>query len=78
MRHIDIPRKVCVEMLGQHQKHRMVNGGVVMVTGVLLTHTVMVLVPEYHAVRLMADVLGYLLHGVGAIPFIEWIMKEPD
>lgn len=70
---LDLPRALCNHLIGEHHTlgHRMFVGVIVMVCGVGVAHTATVL-PE--AAGFVADLTGYLIHGIGATPFVEAMM----
>lgn len=66
---VNIPRIICVHLLGDHHTvwHRMGAGVIVMSVGVLMSK-----VSEgYYIVHFVCDMFGYLVHGIGTIPFVE-------
>jgi len=75
-----LPQKLCIGLLGHNHPihHRLMAGGTVMVVGVTIAHTVAMVVPQVHTVVFIGDLVGYLIHGIGAIPFIEWFMEEEE
>lgn len=53
-------------------RHKMIAGLILMILGVTITK----LVPSYYPHPLVhagADGIGYLLHGLGAMPYGEWL-----
>lgn len=53
----------------QHKlRHRLVVGGVIMVLGTTIASTL-----AGSVFHIAGDVFGYLLHGAGTTPFLEWI-----
>jgi hypothetical protein len=67
----NIPRVLCDHMLGEHHttRHRMLVGTVVMLCGVLIAKTTGHIHSE--VVEVMGDLTGYLVHGVGAVPYVD-------
>lgn len=67
----NVPRILCDHMLGeQHStKHRMIIGTVVMICGVLIAKTTGHIHSEI--VEVVGDLTGYLVHGVGAVPYVD-------
>jgi len=68
---LNVPHYVCTHLLGEHHSegHRMVVGVLVMIFGVTVSKafaTSPSLILHYGA-----DTLGYAIHGIGAIPFVE-------
>jgi hypothetical protein len=50
-------------------KHHMAIGAVVMVVGVAVSKGAGAI--HYIAIEFMGDIVGYLIHGIGCVPFIE-------
>jgi hypothetical protein len=71
----DIPKKVCNNLIGEHHTsiHRMTAGAVIMVVGV----TIAKLEPSgmFHILHYTCDIVGYALHGLGTVPFIDALLK---
>lgn len=72
-RNANLPKIICNHLLGnQHcHRHRMVVGVLVMLTGVFIataTHE-----SQYQTVQYAGDTMGYLIHGMGCIPFIDFL-----
>lgn len=72
---LNVPHFVCTHLLGEHhsETHRMVVGVMVMVMGVVISKSM------GHSPNLFlhygADTLGYAIHGIGAIPFVERVSQ---
>lgn len=73
---IDITRLVCEHLVGEeHSKtHRFTVGVVIMSMGVGLTKVVFIFEPAL--IHFIGDVLGYGFHGIGAIPFVEYLISK--
>jgi len=71
LHNVNVPRVVCEHLIGeQHShKHRMAVGGFVMVCGVYIAK--MAAHCHFAAVEMGADLFGYLVHGVGAVPYVD-------
>lgn len=73
---LHLPRQLCTFLLGKEHKssHRMVAGLIVMSVGVAIAK----LGADVHefGVHYMADAMGYAVHGMGALPFIEYLIGE--
>lgn len=67
LHHVNVPRMLCDHMLGEKRSthHRMAVGTVVMVCGVLIAKA------TSHAAYELVEVAGYLVHGVGAVPYVD-------
>lgn len=67
---LNLPRAICDHLIGERHTivHRMICGALVMITGVAVAHTA-TLLPA--GADLTADLLGYLIHGLGATPYVE-------
>lgn len=59
-------------------KHKMVVGASVMCIGVGISIFFPMLVSHHHFIVFMADGIGYLLHGAGCIPFLEYLHSKVD
>lgn len=70
---IDLPKALCNHLIGENHSlaHRLICGACLMVVGVAVAHTASAL-PE--GAGFIADLTGYLIHGIGSTPVIEAIM----
>lgn len=73
---LNIVRTICTNLVGKHHSfhHRAIVGVCVMLTGVVVAKSV-----GHHEVQIVAllgDTLGYGLHGVGLIPFVEHLLED--
>lgn len=78
LQYINLPRAICRSLIGRtHQPHhRMAVGVVIMATGVVIaqgSHLV-----ELFIFRAAFDLVGYGVHGLGAVPFLEWLLEDDD
>lgn len=75
LRGANVARTISDHLLGECHpiKHRMWVGGGLMVIGVMLSKA-----PGFGVLHLLFDGVGYLIHGAGAIPFIDWLGHEKD
>lgn len=71
----NIARAVSDHLLGECHpiKHRMWVGGVIMTVGVLISK-----IPGVGYFHFLIDGIGYLVHGAGTIPFIDWFGREKN
>lgn len=74
--YINIPRLICQSLIGKSHEthHRIAVGGFLMCTGVLIAqggHLVEIVV-----FKATLDLVGYTLHGVGIVPFLEWLLES--
>lgn len=71
LRKANLMHLVCDHVMGERHthRHRMIAGGVVMAIGVVIAKAG----GEIHmaAVHFIADGIGYLIHGIGAVPYVE-------
>lgn len=74
LHHANVPRIVCSHMLGDTHSHahRMSVGAVVMIAGVGIAKSVGH--SHYELIAASGDLLGYLVHGAGAVPYVDWFM----
>lgn len=80
LRKVDLARVICKHLHGEQHSlaHRMIAGFAIMASGVGLAKMG---AETHHLSFLLAfwlDLVGYLIHGVGAIPFIEWLVEHSD
>lgn len=70
---LDMPKALCNHLIGEHHTlaHRMIVGTCIMVIGVAVAHTANAL-PE--GAGFIADLTGYLIHGIGSTPFVEAVL----
>ena len=54
--------------------HKFSSGTIIMVVGVLVAKSAVNF--ELHVIHIVFDMTGYLLHGIGAIPFAEHVIKK--
>ena len=68
----NLPREICHKLLGKEHtpKHRMMAGVGVMVGGVFIANVLPTML-HFPGAHFMFDMIGYAVHGLGAIPFIE-------
>lgn len=73
IRVINLPRKAAQWAIGKEHtaSHRMVAGAVIAVVGVGVAK----LPVEQAAAHYFCDLFGYALHGVGIIPYAEWLIE---
>lgn len=76
LHHVNLPRIVCEHVVGDNhsQTHRRIVGGAVMVAGVWVAKTAAHI--HYEPFEFAGDLLGYLIHGFGAVPYIEGIVAS--
>lgn len=76
MSYVNLPRIICQHMLGKDHKvhHRMTAGVTLMFIGVMIAqggHLVEIVV-----IKATIDLIGYSFHGLGLVPFLEWLMEQ--
>lgn len=54
--------------------HKFSAGTVIMMVGVVVAKSAVYF--ELHIIHIVFDMAGYLLHGIGAIPFAEHVIKK--
>jgi len=69
--HPDVPKTVRDHLIGKEhsRRHKFIFGSAIMIIGVGIVKCSMMI--EIAFVHFAADVVGYLLHGIGAIPIIK-------
>lgn len=75
---VNLPRELCHHTLGQEHspKHRMCAGIVVMIVGVAIAKSANVFHVE--VLHYTLDLCGYAVHGLGATPFIEYLIGKTN
>ncbi len=70
---INLPRTICNHLIGEehHTAHRMAIGMIIAFIGVEISR----MGSTYHLFSIALEGGGYLIHAIGTIPFIEWILK---
>lgn len=78
LRNIDITRIICLHLVGDDHTpaHRCATGVVLMVIGVGLTK-VLLLVP-FPLAHYIGDLIGYGIHGLGTVPFVEVLTSKKE
>lgn len=71
---LNLPKVICTVSIGKSHKpwHRMTAGGVIMITGVLISKAT---VPWFD-LHLFFDLIGYAIHGLGTVPFVDYLLEE--
>lgn len=68
-------RVICNHLIGREHRlvHRIIVGVIIMVFGVYMTK----LAADTHilVIDIIGDTVGFLLHGIGGIPFVELFIK---
>lgn len=67
----NIPKIICVHLIGEEHSvhHRMGVGVITMAIGVVIAKST----SGIYFVQFAGELLGYLIHGIGSIPFVEWL-----
>jgi hypothetical protein len=73
---INVPKKICNHIVGKDHTliHRITVGTLVMGVGVLVAK----IETDIMIIHVFFDGLGYLLHGIGAIPIVEQIAQTSE
>lgn len=74
---LNVSKHICVHLIGKHhtKKHQQITGAAVMFTGVIIAKSAV------HGSVIEAvffDVVGYAIHGIGLIPFVETIISTAE
>lgn len=74
----DLPHALCLWLIGEehHIAHRMVAGFCIMAVGVGVAKSAHA--APHIIVQGGLDLMGYFIHGLGAVPFIEWFIHRAD
>lgn len=72
LKYCNLPREVCHHLIGKDHtpRHRMIAGAGIMAVGVTLAQVVSELV-HFPGAHFIFDMVGYGVHGLGLVPFIE-------
>lgn len=72
--HPDVPKAVKNHLLGKHHtaRHKFIVGSLIMISGVSMIKLISPMVSS-HFVHIALDVVGYGLHGIGALPIMKSI-----
>lgn len=70
---VNVARSISDHLLGQEHpmKHRMWVGSVLMTSGVLIAQ---IMSGSY--IHFLFEGVGYMIHGTGLIPFVDWFSQE--
>lgn len=75
---LHLPKHICNHLIGKNHSsgHRMIAGVFVMGIGVAIAKSG----GEVHMflIHYVTDMVGYLVHGIGCLPFVEQLMSEED
>lgn len=71
---VNIVRPLCRNLVGQNHGFHHRAGVGIMICGVVIAKTVGH--NEQEVVALLGDTLGYGLHGIGLIPFVEHLLED--
>lgn len=70
---VNLPKATCEHLLNENHNlmHRIFVGTIIIFFGVGITK-VTLMSPSLFA-HVFGDALGYLLHGIGSVPYVQWI-----
>jgi hypothetical protein len=73
---INLPRAICDHAIGGHHSvpHRLVAGSIIMCVGVGTAKAAVLF--HFFPIHFGLDLVGYLIHGMGAVPFIELLVQD--
>jgi hypothetical protein len=73
---LNIVRPICSNLVGKNHEfhHRALVGVCIMIFGVIIAKTVGH--NEQEIIAILGDTLGYGLHGMGLIPFVEALVED--
>lgn len=71
----NLPREICHHAIGKEHthSHRMVAGTCIMLVGVAIAKSAHFF--DATLIHFSMDMVGYAVHGLGALPFIEYVME---
>lgn len=75
----NLPREICHKLIGpQHSTgQRIIVGSVIMCGGVVIAKFGAHFPPDA-ILHYVMDVAGYFIHGLGAVPLIEWLVVTEE
>lgn len=75
MQNFNPPKAICNHLIGKDHSlgHRVVVGSITILSGVLIANS-----GGEGMFHIITDCIGYLIHGIGALPFLEVIEKWRD
>lgn len=73
---VNLPKVVCDHLVGKSHtvSHRYTTGVIIMSLGVGLTKVVFLF--EGGFIHILGDIVGYAVHGLGAVPFIDGLLNN--
>lgn len=76
LKRVNFVELICNQLFGEQHthRHRMTVGVVVMCIGVTVARGSTYI--EYEIVRVVGDLVGYLIHGLGGVPFADYLMER--
>lgn len=71
---LNVPKHICNHLIGKEHSsnHRMIMGVFVMAVGVGVAKIPV----TFEAFRFVCDMSGYLIHGLGCVPFIDNLINS--
>lgn len=68
---VNLPKIICIHLIGENHSmhHRMGAGVIIMTIGVMISKTASGI--SFYLVSFLGDMIGYLIHGIGTLPFAE-------
>lgn len=72
VQNLNVTKTVCNHLIGENHSnmHRLLTGVIIMSAGVFISKS-----GNGFVMHIIADVVGYAIHGIGLIPFVENLMK---
>lgn len=73
---IEIPTKLTNHLVGENHtmRHRKITGVFIIMVGVIVAKSGNLI--SIHIIHYLCDAVGYLIHGIGTIPFVEQILNS--
>lgn len=74
VRKVNVSKVVCDHLVGENhtQRHRMITGVIIVVAGVAISK----IPTTIHTLHFLFDAVGYGVHGLGCVPFIERFLSS--
>lgn len=74
LKKVDVTRIVCDHVLSKSHTpmHRRFCGFLVIIGGVLISK----IATPYVVLHIMFDAVGYFIHALWAVPFLEWLVQQ--
>lgn len=75
MKNLDICKKICNHLIGDNHTdhHKLIIGTLVIILGILIDQFFQIF--EYRIIHYFGSITVCLVHGIGAVPYVEMLLK---